>query len=632
MSDVLQPPVNAGLEQAQASANPGGVASRGLPPSHERLQRRMSGYRERAKDHMAHLEATTENLHNVSKEDTKKLIKKHLDNAKPKKQNKKVNNMKPQINQSNGLKRPHPQNNDNNVGEAKRMNLENNVKIEVKQEDTVINNLKDEKVNVNDVKVNVKPEIKQENNNGNANTANNDSAEVSLNDFELDLENADFQDLISDISDLNPDMLDFEFNDKSDFDDLGTAPPPAQGGQGGPPQPPTQNGPAAPPAAPVPPNPNRNLGDLNNQGAINNSEQAASEKLKFMAQQRQQHGLPPQVAQQQPQQPPQPPEPQQPQQFAPQQQQQYPHSSYNTMQQPQQRMMYPQQPQMYPHHAAPHPQMMPPGGPNGQPPQHMPFRHGIRPGIRPGNMNMPMGHMGQMGPMGPMMMSNGMGGPPHPVSLPTTPLPKSSGGNNSPNNNSNSISTSAGSTPTSSAPTPPMSARATPPASTAPSSTSSNTIVPNSSSSPNAVNGPPPRMPNVNMRMPMGAGPPPGAAPPMSGQMYGNNFVSDVRMRGAQRNNYRLGNPSASTMRQPMQVPQGPPGSQGPQGPPGGPGGPMSGPGGPMGGPGPMPGGNVPVTGPMTVPSGQQSPMGNPGNMPMMPNPNMRPQVIMVQL
>ena len=116
-------------------------------------------------------------------------------------------------------------------------------------------------------------------------------------------------------------------------------------------------------------------------------------------------------------------------------------------------------------------------------------------------------------------------------------------------------------------------------------------------------------------------GPPPGAGPgpqgpqgPMGpvGQMYGNNMMSDVRMRAQSR--YRLGNPSASSMRQPMQVP---PGAQGPNGP--------IGPGGP-GGPNP-PGAGPPPPGSMTVPPGQQSPMGNPGNMPMMPNPNMRPQV-----
>ena len=99
-------------------------------------------------------------------------------------------------------------------------------------------------------------------------------------------------------------------------------------------------------------------------------------------------------------------------------------------------------------------------------------------------------------------------------------------------------------------------------------------------------------------------GPPPGAAagsgppPPMApGQMYGNNMMSDVRMRSQSR--YRLGNPSASSMR-PMQP-----------------------------GPGQQPG---PPSGPpgagMTVPTGQQSPMGNPGNIPNMPNPGMRPQVL----
>ena len=112
---------------------------------------------------------------------------------------------------------------------------------------------------------------------------------------------------------------------------------------------------------------------------------------------------------------------------------------------------------------------------------------------------------------------------------------------------------------------------------------------------------------------PPGAGPggtgPPGPPGMASGQMYGNNMMPDVRMRAAAQSRYRLGNPSASSMRQPMQPGQGP-GGPGPGGP---------GPGGPGPGPGP-PGG-------MTVPTGQQSPMGGPGNIPNMPNPGMRPQV-----
>ena len=160
---------------------------------------------------------------------------------------------------------------------------------------------------------------------------------------------------------------------------------------------------------------------------------------------------------------------------------------------PQQRpnMMYAQQQQqqMYPG-GPPHHQMM------GMMPHH-PVRHGIRPGIRPGMPPMgPMGpHHGPGGPMGPMMnsmgpmgnhnmMPNGVGppmnhgpgpGPQGNVSLPTTPLPKSSGGSivgngsNSPLHNSIATSnnnSSGNSTPSSSA-TPPHSARGTPPLSTA---------------------------------------------------------------------------------------------------------------------------------------------------------------------
>ena len=111
---------------------------------------------------------------------------------------------------------------------------------------------------------------------------------------------------------------------------------------------------------------------------------------------------------------------------------------------------------------------------------------------------------------------------------------------------------------------------------------------------------------------------PGGPGGPQGGGMYGGgpNMMSDVRMRAQSR--YRLGNPNASSMRQPMPNsnnggPQG--GNTGPSGP-----GPQSGP----------PGGQG---GPMTVPQGQQSPMGGgpnngPGNMPqMMPNQGMRQQV-----
>ena len=82
----------------------------------------------------------------------------------------------------------------------------------------------------------------------------------------------------------------------------------------------------------------------------------------------------------------------------------------------------------------------------------------------------------------------------------------------------------------------------------------------------------------------------------MEGQMYGNNMhmSADVRMRAAASGRYRLGNPSASSMRPNMNPhPMGvPPGQSSPMG------------GNPMG------------------------PMGPGGQMPMMPNQGMRPQQV----
>lgn len=214
-------------------------------------------------------------------------------------------------------------------------------------------------------------------------------------------------------------------------------------------------------------------------------------------------------------------------------------------------------------------------------------------------MGGPGGPMGPMGPMGNHVMPNGPLVPTPtgagPVALPTTPLPKSSG-NKSPINNSisSAASTNSNSVPTPASTTPPSSARATPP-----------TVA----TAPSHAGGPPPSSitsgrgpPIASMqRMPMGgAGGPmvPGSVggPPRGGQMYGGpgghpNMMSDVRSRAQSR--YRLGNPSASSMRQPM-------------------------PGGPAG---------------VTVPPGQHSPMhvggGVAGNVPpgMMANQGMRQQV-----
>ena len=151
----------------------GGVPIRGraITPSHERLQRRMSGYRSDAEKAYSHLNATANALNHQHMEDTEKLKKKFVENNKPKKTTKNksssnhndntsskvaANNMKPQIQQANGLKRPHPGANTTSSStsdvlggsaavnsaatEAKRMNLDQNVnnataiKLEVKQD------------------------------------------------------------------------------------------------------------------------------------------------------------------------------------------------------------------------------------------------------------------------------------------------------------------------------------------------------------------------------------------------------------------------------------------------------------------------------------------------------------------
>ena len=143
--------------------------------------------------------------------------------------------MKPQP--QNGLKRPHPGANNSELNpnsDPKRINLEqsgppgpglNNiqssqqnqsqqqnsqvqtvVKPEVKSEPITNQQQSQQPQNLRSqqdsllletkVKCEVKPDLSESN-------------EASLDDFDMDLENADFQDLIKDISDLNPDMLDF---------------------------------------------------------------------------------------------------------------------------------------------------------------------------------------------------------------------------------------------------------------------------------------------------------------------------------------------------------------------------------------------------------------------------------------
>ena len=218
-------------------------------------------------------------------------MKRYVDSSKSKKASKstKANTMKPQT-ATNGLKRPLPST--ASVEDAKRMNIDSsataiNIKkeTEVKSEpksDTSDNNMVGGANTGNAILPPISvanqanpgsTEVKQESSDA-ANVANHSNNDVSLNDFELDLENTDFQvckislyffvththrltrdtleltklcskvgrsfitlsyfakcyftlqDLIQDITDLNPDMLDFEFNDKNDFDDLGASIPP----------------------------------------------------------------------------------------------------------------------------------------------------------------------------------------------------------------------------------------------------------------------------------------------------------------------------------------------------------------------------------------------------------------------
>merc|ERR1712008_256579 len=139
----------------------GGVAVGGGVPglraapnftAHERLQRRMENYSSNHINQVKHLNDTANAFNTIVREDTKKLQKKFVDNNKPKKATKnkssnndnnsssKASNMKPQIQQANGLKRPHPGANSTSsstsnvlggpggvsdaASEAKRMNLD----------------------------------------------------------------------------------------------------------------------------------------------------------------------------------------------------------------------------------------------------------------------------------------------------------------------------------------------------------------------------------------------------------------------------------------------------------------------------------------------------------------------------
>lgn len=58
-------------------------------PTHERLQRRMENYSTNHKNQIRHLNETANAFNNICAEDTKKLMKKHVDNNKPKKATKK---------------------------------------------------------------------------------------------------------------------------------------------------------------------------------------------------------------------------------------------------------------------------------------------------------------------------------------------------------------------------------------------------------------------------------------------------------------------------------------------------------------------------------------------------------------
>ena len=176
-------PVGAELNRVGLDGRGGGVAvGGGVPgglraapnftPAHERLQRRMENYSSNHISQVKHLNDTANAFNTIVREDTKKLQKKFVDNNKPKKATKnkssnndnnsssKASNMKPQIQQANGLKRPHPGANSTSsstsnvlggpggvsdaASEAKRMNLDqsNNataIKLEVKQEHDMTN-------------------------------------------------------------------------------------------------------------------------------------------------------------------------------------------------------------------------------------------------------------------------------------------------------------------------------------------------------------------------------------------------------------------------------------------------------------------------------------------------------------
>ena len=132
---------------------PGLRAAPNFTPAHERLQRRMENYSSNHINQVKHLNDTANAFNTIVREDTKKLQKKFVDNNKPKKATKnkssnneinsssKTSNMKPQIQQANGLKRPHPGANSTSsstsnvlggcpggvsdaASEAKRMNLD----------------------------------------------------------------------------------------------------------------------------------------------------------------------------------------------------------------------------------------------------------------------------------------------------------------------------------------------------------------------------------------------------------------------------------------------------------------------------------------------------------------------------
>ena len=349
MSDVLHnvpvPNAPSSVDNSTSGGVATGHAQRGPTPSHERLQRRLSGYRDIAKDRVHQYSDASNAFNTQHKEDTKKLMKNVVDNAKPKKSSKtnSSSRMKPQIQQTaNGLKRPHPGANvpadqTMSASEAKRMNLDSTaIKIEQKPDpndlgsliksepiSSQVNSTGQELQNSDNAKNNaIKAEVKQElqppnnslqnDSSGGQGQQNNmsNSNDDSLNDFDLDLEHADFQNLIQDISDLNPDMLDFEFNDKSDFDDLAATASQQQQNSVNNPVPQNQNpmgphsiaGPGGNPQTNLPNNSvskvnNNTMGDLNTQNSLQNNidqQQAASEKLKFMAQQRQQVGHVPQ--------------------------------------------------------------------------------------------------------------------------------------------------------------------------------------------------------------------------------------------------------------------------------------------------------------------------------------------------